>query len=356
MQKEPGRLWHYNNGISAVCKRFEHDEKTGTVRIDNLKIVNGCQTISTITKPSSPNSDASVVFRLSEINDDEFRENVSKYTNRQNRTVQPDLASDHQYLLNLEKGFAEYKPFFWERKRGSASCLDDEAKRRIKGKQGLYIIKNPDAARLKMAYVGKPHLAIQLSQEKLFRVESSYFQELYKDADPRDFIVPHVLHYWLNAIEKRLDDPGSDSGNDTDKNIKFLLKYRIGRQYVIAIIAKILSSVDDEDAKSRIADGIVSIASDYDSVAAGKVMDELERLAGWVARVTPKILDKPASNDNIDEKAPVLLYKRDMYYLRDRLREANRLGSFCAERESLCELFEGQKDPFLTKLRDILKV
>ena len=54
MQKEPDKLWHYNNGISAVCRHFEHDEKAGTVKIDNLKVVNGCQTISTISRAVEP--------------------------------------------------------------------------------------------------------------------------------------------------------------------------------------------------------------------------------------------------------------------------------------------------------------
>lgn len=356
IQKEPDKLWHYNNGISAVCKHFEHDEKAGTVKIDNLKVVNGCQTISTISRPSNLNSDASVVFRLSEANDDEFRKNVSKYTNSQNRILQPDLASDHQYLLELEKRFVDYKPFFWERKKGIVLYLDKETKKRIAGKRDLYIIKNLDAARLKMAYTGNPHLAIQLSQQKLFDSNSFYFQDLYKDADPRDFIMPHILHYWLNVIKKRLGNPDTGGENNSDKNIRFLLKYRIGRQYVIAVIAKILSSAGDPGAKNRLADKIISVANEYDNDIAEKLVEEIKKLVVWIAFVTPKVLEKPENSDDNSEKALPQLHTREMYYLRDRLRKVNRLGNFYIEREGWCRFVGSQEDPFLTNLKSILKV
>ena len=360
IQKEPDKLWHYNNGVSAVCRRFDHDEKTGAIKIDNLKIVNGCQTVTTISRPSNLNPDASIVFRLSEVNDNKFRENVSKYTNSQNRIVSPDLASDHRYLLKLEKRFASYTPFFWERKKGTAAYMDKELKKRIAGKRDLYIIKNPDAARLKMAYMGNPHLSIQLSQQKLFDDEatqdgSSYFQDLYKDADPRDFIVPHVLHYWLDIIKKRLGTAGTNNESDNVKNIRFLLKYRIGRQYVIAIVAKIISSVNDTNVKNHLIAKIINVASDYDEDVTEKLIDELKKLTEWVAHITPKVLEKVESDDNNEILMPPL-HTKEMYYLRDRLRNVNRLGSFYIERESLCKFVGGQEDQFLANLRSILKV
>lgn len=356
IQKEPDKLWHYNNGISAVCKSFVHDEKTGTVMIENLKIVNGCQTISTISRPSNLDSDASVVFRLSEVNDDKFREKVSKYTNSQNRIVAPDLASDHQYLLNLEERFADYKPFFWERKKGTALYLGKDAKKLITGKRDLYIIKNPDVARLKMAYIGNPHLAIQLSQQKLFDSESTYFQDLYKDADPRDFIVAHVLHYWLNIIKKQLGNTGPDNESISDKNIRFLLRYRIGRQYVIALIGRIFSGINDAGMKNRLIDKIINVAKNYDEVTSEKLISELKKVVEWVALITPKVLEKPTSDGNNNEIVLPPLHTREMYYLRDRLRKVNRLSNFYIERESLCKFVGGQEDPFTAKLRSILKV
>lgn len=361
IQKEPDRLWHYNNGISAVCKHFEHDEKAGTVKIDNLKIVNGCQTITTISRPTNLNVDASVVFRLSEVNDDKFRENISKYTNSQNRIVSPDLASDHSYLLKLEKRFAEYKPFFWERKKGTASYLDKDAKKRMVGKRDLYIIKNPDAARLKMAYMGSPHLSIQLSQQKLFDYTanqngSSYFDDLYKDADPRDFILSHVLHYWLNTIKKRLGNTNIENESIGDKNIRFLLRYRIGKQYVIAIIAKMFASIDDVDTKNSLVNKIINTAITYDDNVVEKLIGELKKLVDWVALITPKVLAKPVGDINNNEMTPTPLYKREMYYLRDNLRKVNRLGNFCMERESWCKFNGDQEDPFLVNLKTIFKV
>ena len=358
IQKEPDKLWHYNNGVSAVCRSFEHDEKAGTVKIDNLKIVNGCQTITTISRPSNLNANASIVFRLSEVNDSVFRENISKYTNSQNRIVSPDLASDHSYLLKLEKRFADYKPFFWERKKGTTLYMSKDAKKRIAGKRDLYIIKNPDAARLKMAYMGNPHLSIQLSQQKLFDYTvsqdgPSYFNDLYKDADPRDFILPHVLHYWLNIIKKRLGNTDIDNEVVGDKNTRFLLRYRIGKQYVIALIGKIFSSIDDGAIKNMLITKIIDAAINYDDNVAEKLINEIKELVEWVGLITPKVLDRPTNDSNNNEIMPKPLYEREMYYLRDRLRKVNRLSNFYVERETWAKFYSAREDPFLKNLKDI---
>ena len=167
---------------------------------------------------------------------------------------------------------------------------------------------------------------------------------------------PHILHYWLSVIKKRLGNPDNDGKNDSDKNVRFLLKYRIGKQYVIAIIAKILSSADGPGAKNWLADKIISVASEYDNDVAEKLIDEIKKLAVWIAFVTPKVLEKPESSDDNSEKTLPQLHTREMYYLRDRLRKVNRLGNFYIEREGWCKFVGSQEDPFLTNLKTILKV
>ena len=338
LSEEPEKLWHYNNGISAVCKRFDYCEETGTLNVYNLKVVNGCQTVTTIGKAKNLDPDAGVVFRLSETDDAKFSEKISMYTNSQNRIRNPDLLANHPYLINLEKRFAVHEKFFFERKRGQLASSN----KRIQSKQALYVIKSVDAARLKMAYsLGMPNLSMQLSDTKLFTdepIDSTGwwpFEKLFKDADPLDFIAPHVFFYLLNQIKKRTGDSTAD-----EKNVKFLLRYRIGQYYILGMIGKIISAMSKER-KGELVSAIVNSAIKYDDVMIDNVVSELTILVEWIAQVIPEVMD------NDDDGKP--LYMQRVYYLRDPLRQNNKLDCLYCKRQGYCKLV-GRRDPFETKL------
>ena len=344
VESAPERLWHYNNGISAVCKSFKYDKNTGIARIDNLKVVNGCQTITTIDRMDEVDPRAALVIRLSETNDGELGEKISKCTNDQSIIKIPDLQSDHPYLKNLEEQFNEYDKFFFERKRGQWLSNIEHPKSR----QRLYLIRNVDAARLKLAYTGKPHWSMQLSTAAIFEsdasnpVEPELFSDIYKNADPRDFIIPNVFYYLLVGIKKRI---GSDTVTETDdvKNTKFLLKYKIGQYYVIAMVGRILDTMD-RDTKNTVVNAIINSATNYKTSIMDKIAGVLTDLVTWIAREITEIV-----GDHDDKP----LHEQKMYYLRDPLREENRLESLYRRRE--IEYTEGQ-DLFGTTLCEILGV
>ena len=359
IQNDSNKLWHYNNGISAVCKHFKYNEIARTVTITNLKVVNGCQTITTISKESTLPPDASVVFRLSETDDDQFKENISRHTNSQNRIQYTDLAADHEYLLKLEQKFVKYKPFFWERKKGTAAHMSKDQSNLMKGKRDLYIMKNVDVARLKLAYMGNPHLSIRLPQQSLFddlanQNGPSYFSDIYKDADPRDFILPHVLHYWLNVIKKRLGKNNTNEDTIKDKNVRFLLKYSIGKYYVISMIGKIIDTIDDASIKSQLKDRIIDTVTEYDDSVADNLINEIEKIVSWVAFITPKILHKQESGDDNKEIQIRQLHDHLMYELRDGLSKTNKLGDYYHERQSVHHAHGHES--FETGLKAILKL
>lgn len=347
IEKEPERLWHYNNGISAVCDQFTYNEKTGLLKIDNLKIVNGCQTVTTISKIEEINPRATLVFRLTETNDGRFSENISKNTNKQNSISIPDLKSNHQYLVNLEKQFGPYKKFSFERKKGKNPILD----KRVQSRVPLYIIKSLNGARLKMAYVGKPHLSMQLAQDMLFSdividddgSNLKPFSHIYKDADPRDFIIPNVFYYLLNIIKKNLNKSNSNSNDSNTKNIKYLLKYKIGQYYIIGLIGKILEGIPSDE-RERLIDAMIDAAIKYDPVTIEKIIRELISLLDWIADIMPEVLG---------EKSGIQLDEKPVYYLRDPLRMENKLVDLSSKRKNMCK-FHGCPDPFKVGLCNIL--
>lgn len=347
IDEQPERLWHYNNGISAICKHFDYDEETGIASIENLKVVNGCQTMTTISLMRDIDPNAGLVLRLSETDDTAFSEKISEYTNKQNSIKNPDLLSNHPYLVNLEKQFRKYDKFFFERKKGQR-----RTGKSVHSKESLYVIKSVDAARLKMAYsLESPHLSMQLPEASIFRAnrrgldEPSIFSDLYKDADPRDFIVPHVFYYLTGVIKKGAGKSIVGIDGTDRENIKFLLKYKIGQYYVIALIGKILRSVND-DTRSALVDAIIDSAIKYDSAVMDEIQRELANLVAWIAHEMPEVVGDSGGKP---------LHEQEMYYLRDPLRKYNKLDALYHKREGLTK-YAGGGDLFARKLSKILNI
>ncbi len=345
VESEPARLWHYNNGISAICERFEYNKETGIAWIDNLKIVNGCQTITTIANMDDVDPRAGLVIRLSETSDTEFSENISRCTNHQNVIKDPDMQSNHPYLKKLEERFKDYDKFFFERKRGLWLTWTERPRTR----QALYLIRNVDAARLKLAYTGSPDLSMQLSASKIFTFDpkdpdkSQPFIGLYEDAGPKDFIVPSVFDHLLGRIKRRIGE-GIGVGKD-EKNARFLLRYKIGRYYVIGLVGRILGSMDT-NTKNAVVDAIIDNAIRYDADVMDKMDDELMDLVIWIADEITEVI-----GDHADKP----LSEQKMYYLRDPLRKENKLPSLYRRRERWRK-YMGGRDPFGTRLCEILGV
>ena len=347
IDEQPERLWHYNNGISAICEHFDYDKETGIASIENLKVVNGCQTITTISLMRDIDPNARLVLRLSETDDTAFSEKISEYTNKQNSIKSPDLLSNHPYLVNLEKQFRKYDKFFFERKKGQ-----QRTEKSVHSKKSLYVIKSVDAARLKIAYsLESPHLSMQLPEASIFKInqhnlnEPSLFSDLYKDADPRDFIVPQVFYYLTSVIKKGAGKNIVGIDGTDKENIKFLLKYKIGQYYVIALIGKILRSVND-GTRGALTDAIIDNAIRHDPTVIDKISRELTNLVAWIAHEIPEVVGDSNGKP---------LHEQEMYYLRDPLRKDNKLPALYHKRKGLAK-YAGGGDLFVRRLSEILNI
>ena len=266
LRSEPTRLWHYNNGVNAICDDFSYDKKHNRLTMWNLKIVNGCQTVTTIAEYADPiDDDATLLIRLSKATDPVFYRNISKYTNTQNTMKASDLESGNRLLLDLEKKFKQYRgKFFWERQAGSSEYAHDKYP-----KKSLRVIPNVAAAQLKMAFVLElPHKCINVGQPSIFSpnyyVNNSQngptlFTAIYDKAKPEDFILPNIFWYSLARLAKNTDKSTS---------LGMLLSLKIGKYYIISMIGKILRSFNDND---RLVEKIIhSVDSDQG------ILDQIE--------------------------------------------------------------------------------
>lgn len=303
LKHRPERLWHYNNGISAVCNRFDYDERSGTLRVDNLKIVNGCQTVTAIVSYAPPvDSRATIMMRLSEVRDEEFQKEISKNTNDQNKVHPSDRASDRDELKLLEQKFADYPGFFWERKKGQYNGLSRAGLKKYSPKK-LRVISALHGAKLKLAYkLAVPHQSVQLPQDIIFeesrpsRSGSSLpFPYIFKDATPLDFIVPRIFYYCLDAIRKNASKAlqgGSGRGGGEarrHKDVAALLKFDIGKYHAVAMAGKAFESMSPGDRGALEAE-IAKAATAQDPATIGEFTDILEEFVAGMASCTRSAL------------------------------------------------------------------
>ncbi|HEX3741993.1 MAG TPA: AIPR family protein [Terriglobales bacterium] len=105
IETSPSSFWYFNNGITLVCKKISKsmvggaDTGFGTFHCQDVSVVNGAQTVSTIGKHTSA-SEENVkklfvplrVISLEQANE-KFGEDVTKTNNRQNRIENRDFVS-----------------------------------------------------------------------------------------------------------------------------------------------------------------------------------------------------------------------------------------------------------------------
>ncbi|WP_109077831.1 AIPR family protein [Aggregatibacter kilianii] len=105
LQDCPNLFWYFNNGITIIADKISKTSvgggaKTiGSFKLENVSIVNGAQTVSTIGKFKSTHSEDSlnnvqVNIRLIEVTkNSELEKSITKANNRQNRIEGMDFAS-----------------------------------------------------------------------------------------------------------------------------------------------------------------------------------------------------------------------------------------------------------------------
>ena len=147
----------------------------------------------------------------------------------------------------------------------------------------------------------------------------------------------------LGRIKRRIGE-GIGVGKD-EKNARFLLRYKIGRYYVIGLVGRILGSMDT-NTKNAVVDAIIDNAIRYDADVMDKMDDELMDLVIWIADEITEVI-----GDHADKP----LSEQKMYYLRDPLRKENKLPSLYRRRERWRK-YMGGRDPFGTRLCEILGV
>jgi hypothetical protein len=122
IDKEPGRFWHYNNGITVIAETIDlkKDQETGKdiIQLTNFSIINGAQTTSTLREYYSEAKqrfddeameklkNVYVLARLMEITDDsKFGNKIAIYNNSQNAISSRDMVANNTEQTALHEKF-----------------------------------------------------------------------------------------------------------------------------------------------------------------------------------------------------------------------------------------------------------
>jgi len=124
------KFFFYNNGVTATCSNYEF-LTDNTIKATNLQIVNGAQTVSSISRVlrNNPNPNLYVMMRLIATNEkyghkSEFANKLIRFQNTQNPVKDSDFFSNDEIQIwlgiNLPKMCEKsaIRKFWYEYKRG----------------------------------------------------------------------------------------------------------------------------------------------------------------------------------------------------------------------------------------------
>jgi hypothetical protein len=210
-------FYFFNNGVTMVCSKFRHNKlqaENHVVRVDELQIINGGQTCSTIRRVLAKAPDAGefaqtfVLVRLYELEDEqrELIRDITYATNSQNPVDLRDLRANDPVQERLEMGLGDLGVTY-RRKRAA-------------GKPDAESIDPTEAAEAVLAiWRRKPHLARFDRNRHFGRLYDQIFTE---DLAPAQVIVAVEI---LRRVEERRRQPPGDVSGDVSGDAPRFLPY-----------------------------------------------------------------------------------------------------------------------------------
>lgn len=221
--KDSEYFWALNNGVTIICDKYECIPIGGkaTVSIENLQIINGCQTSMSLYAADKANKlkdDTSLLLRIHQTNDSAVIEKIIISTNNQNPINPRDLVSNSDEQIKIQKYFYEVYKVKYQRKRND---FIDIAGNIVNKKE---IVSNDKVGQAALACIKNlPHKALS-SKGVVFTTENNIFEKDIDKIAVSYFIFDRVVKYSKNE----------DIKNDSNK--ESIIKF--GRFHITNLIYK----------------------------------------------------------------------------------------------------------------------
>lgn len=176
-------FWFLNNGVTIVCDKVDPvtDPDNPHMKIDNLQIVNGCQTSSSLAiaaKEGLLQEDTNVILKIFETADLNLVDKVVLTTNNQNKITNRNLRANDKIQRDLEKAFEIYN-YHYERKP-----------RQFQDKEASKIIPNELAATAYLAIcLKRPSDA----RSRKYKIWSDYYDTIFRSHHIETFILNYLI-------------------------------------------------------------------------------------------------------------------------------------------------------------------
>lgn len=239
---EGEKFFMYNNGITMTAKSIEAREINGgtkvKVELEGLQVVNGGQTLKTISKFKEELKEeevpklygANILLRVFKIGESvELATKIAEYTNSQNSISIIDLKSLGNDQILLEKFLKEHK-ILYKRKIGEVVRDQTEYKTTItleKLGQILYSIN------------GKPHSASN-SKKKIFDTyyDETFYDETFKNIKFEE--IPDIILTSKDILEKK-----DTEGKKVSDQKMFYILYLLYKTKKIFSIEELIKMIDE---------------------------------------------------------------------------------------------------------------
>ncbi len=213
--KTPRKFFLFNNGVSAICRKLAIDERTGLIRADGFSIINGAQTVRTLSKlgNGTPISEQpKVMLRITEIEDHkdrkQFLHDLVKYNNTQNEIKTSDFRSNDLVQASLTTHFATLvksgkRCIYFSRRVSSQDRRSSQT----------YAIDMPQLAKVVYSYFHDPYELHSSGTSILFDLSREPYRQIFGGEDQAmdverfhqlagAFFVGELFDNWLRHFKK----------------------------------------------------------------------------------------------------------------------------------------------------------
>lgn len=192
-----GDFYFFNNGITMVCDKFNHNalaEKDWIVNVEDLQIINGGQTCSTIQETikkyaNKSFDDGFVLVRLYELSGDQHHEllhDITIATNSQTPVDLRDLRANEERQIDLEITVKELGYRYIRKREETNNSI--EAIPATVAAEAIYAI-----------WKRKPHI-MKFRKNELF---GRFYDEVFSDINGAQLVLAVILYRYCDRLRKQ---------------------------------------------------------------------------------------------------------------------------------------------------------
>lgn len=209
-------FWYFNNWITIICDSFSsiNNPNYKSIKLNNLQIINWCQTSTTLFNAYKENSlkdDSFVLVKIFSSKDEFFINTITEATNSQTTINSRDLAANDKLQKIIEDNLKELW-YFYERKRNQYKWIKISIDKKINNEKlwqavMSVILKKPSKARSNKNSIFNDDYYDKIfnrdiSQLLLSYLIFNYVENKRKNIELSNNIKSQIITYWTFHVAR----------------------------------------------------------------------------------------------------------------------------------------------------------